>query len=454
MAFSSLPFLFGFLPVFFLLYYLLPFRLKNFWLFVGSLGFYAYSCREMPWYFLYPCAGTLVTYLLGRWIRRGHRGWLTVGVLLHVGVLFYFKYAAFFAGMVGFTLEPKPLPLGLSFFTFQALAYLFDVYRGKIKGEKSLLVVGNLLTMFPHMASGPILDTDLTRRKLRNRTMSLAMVDNGLREFCLGLGMKVLLADQIGKLWSETAAIGYDSISTPLAWMALLAFTLQIFFDFYGYSRMAVGLGLMLGIPMPRNFDYPYLATSVTDFWRRWHITLGRWFRDYLYIPLGGSRGGAFKTVRNLLIVWLCTGLWHGAGWTFLLWGLLQFVLLVLEKSGLKKLLDAVPLLGHLYMMLVIPLSWLVFALPSLEQIKLYLSRLFPADGLWQGAFALDYVKYGKAYGWLLLAGLLFSTPLPRKLYRKIADSNWSALLLILIFWVCLYCLYQGANDPFLYFSF
>ena len=265
-----------------------------------------------------------------------------------------------------------------------------------------------------------------------------------------------MLANQLGRLWSQVGAIGYESISTPLAWMGIIAFSLQLYFDFYGYSLMAQGIGWILGFQIPRNFAYPYQSLTMTEFWRRWHITLGKWFRDYVYIPLGGNRKGFVIMVRNLLTVWLLTGFWHGADWNFLLWGLLLFALISVEKMGLGRILNRFPAAGHLYMALVIPLNWLVFAISQPPQILIYLQRLFPfftAPGTYTW-FEGDYLKYGRIYGLSLLAGLIFMTDLPRRIYSRHRRSFLTAVILIVLFWLCVYCIKMGMDDPFLYFRF
>lgn len=461
MVFSSLEFLFGFMPLFLIVYYLLTPKGKNVWLLLGSLAFYTYGSWSNPVHLLVLLAGFVWNYVLARFIGDRRRTfWFVLGVLTDLGLLFYFKYASFFLGAIrdalhlGWDVTEKALPLGISFFTFRAISYLTDVYWGKERAERSLLSVGIYFLMFPTVVSGPLARYGEIRDRLTKRTVSLTTVDHGLREFVIGLGLKVLLADQIGKLWSDVSAIGYESISTPLAWMALLAYSFQLYLDFYGYSRMAVGLGLMLGFQLPRNFCYPYTARSMTQFWRQWHMSLGQWFRDYVYIPLGGSREGRFKTFRNLMVVWLCTGLWHGAGWNFLLWGLILFLLLAIEKAGWKHVLDEHRIVSRIYMFLTIPLTWLVFAISDLGQLKTYFLRLFPVNGPFLGAFARDYLKYGKMYGVLLLVCVLFCTPLPRRLYRKLSQRPWVIPVLLAILWGSLYCLFQGVNDPFLYFRF
>jgi alginate O-acetyltransferase complex protein AlgI len=464
MVFSSLPFILGFLPIFFIVYYIIPYRFKNIWILIGSLAFYAYGTKDLPLHFVLLCVSIIINTRLGRAIDRHpqHRKrWLIVGLAYNFGCLFIFKYSAFFLNNIGhifgadWSIKPLTLPLGISFFTFQITSYLIDVYRRVFPAERSCITVGTYISMYPQLIAGPIVTYSSVREQMKHRQHSYHMFDVGLREFCIGLGLKVLLANQIGNLWSDVSAIGFESISTPLAWMGIAAYSFQIYFDFYGYSRMAIGLGLMMGIRFPHNFHYPYTTRSMTDFWRRWHITLGSWFREYVYIPLGGNRKGKLLTVRNMLIVWLFTGLWHGASWNFILWGLILFVLLMIEKAGLKKLLDRFPLIGHLYMCLVIPLTWLIFAVTDLSQIGIYLERLFPfLGGTSEFIYALDYVKYGKTYGVLLLVCLLFCTPIPRRIYKQLSKSIIGTILVLAIFIASLYCLYIGLNDPFLYFRF
>ena len=347
------------------------------------------------------------------------------------------------------------LPIGISFYTFQIISYLVDVYRRETKAEKSLISLGTYLCMFPQLIAGPIVNYHLIQEQLHKRKHSMVKVESGLKVFALGLAYKVLLANRVGHLWTEVTAIGYESISTPLAWMSIVAYSLQLYFDFYGYSLMAIGLGRMMGFDFPQNFNNPYMAVSMTDFWRRWHMTLGGWFREYVYIPLGGNRGGFAKTVRNMFVVWLLTGLWHGARWKFVLWGLLLFVLLFVEKAGLGKVLERHKALGHIYMILWIPLSWLVFVITDLSQLGIYLQKLFPFFGstgtvLFQG----DYLKYGKTYGIYLVLGILFATGVQEKLLKKNKNRLWVILLLLALFWASVYCMYLGMDDPFLYFRF
>ena len=471
MVFSSIAFIMYFMPVFFLVYYILPASYKNAWLFLASLGFYYYGVRGNPGYLLLMIMSVVVNFVAGKLIeaqktKRARKAWLVVGIVYDLGWLILFKYLGFlienlnalFGAMhVKVQLETWNLilPIGISFYTFQIISYLVDVYRRETKAEKSLISLGTYLCMFPQLIAGPIVNYHLIQEQLHKRKHSMVKVESGLKVFALGLAYKVLLANRVGHLWTEVTAIGYESISTPLAWMSIVAYSLQLYFDFYGYSLRAIGLGRMMGFDFPQNFNNPYMAVSMTDFWRRWHMTLGGWFREYVYIPLGGNRGGFAKTVRNMFVVWLLTGLWHGASWNFVLWGLLLLVLLVVEKAGLGKVLERHKALGHIYMILWIPLSWLVFVITDLSQLGIYLQKLFPFFGstgtvLFQG----DYLKYGKTYGIYLVLGILFATGVQEKLLKKNKNRLWVILLLLALFWASVYCMYLGMDDPFLYFRF
>ncbi len=446
MVFSSLEFIFVFLPVFIIIYYISPGKFKNYWLLIGSLGFYIYGTLDSSLHILLLGASIFINYLLGLAIKNHQERknyWLTLGLIYNLGQLFIFKYT----GLL--------LPIGISFYTFQIVSYLVDIYIDRTEAEGSIVNLATYITMFPKLTSGPIVRYEKIKNQLKARKHSLKLFDNGLRDFTIGLGLKVLLANQIGGMWTDISAIGYESISTTLAWMGIIAFSLQIYFDFYGYSLMAIGLGKMIGFQLPQNFNYPYLSVTMTDFWRRWHISLGAWFRDYAYIPLGGNRRGPFKTIRNLLFVWLLTGMWHGSSWNFILWALILFLLISLEKTGLKDVLDRHKWLGHIYMFFCIPLTWLVFAITDLSQLVIYFNRLFPFfQDRAINVFEYDYMKYGKMYGIILIIGILFSTKVPRTIYNKIKDSILGSALLLIIFWASIYYLYMGLNDPFLYFRF
>ena len=475
MVFSSLEFIFRFLIFFLIAYYITPKRFRNVILLAGSLFFYAWG---EPIYLILIILSILVNHRLGRSIekhseKKGLQRFLFFLALLYdFGMLFLFKYADFFIDnlnalfafakpYIGYNLPVLrklglTLPLGISFYTFQIASYIIDIYRKKHPSEKSVLQLGVYLCMFPQLIAGPIIVYSNVSAQIKERTYSLEDFEDGLKTFVIGLGSKVLLANRIFLLWNNIQVTGFDCISTPLAWLGAFAYSFQIFFDFFGYSLMAIGLGKMLGFRIPDNFNYPYMATSVSDFWRRWHITLGAWFREYIYIPLGGNRKGHLRTIRNLFLVWALTGLWHGANWNFVIWGLLFFVLISLEKLFLGKVFRAVPFLGHLYIIALIPLTWILFAITNAHDLWIYFTRLFPflnGSSLWS-VHHTDYIEALHMYGPIFLVCILFSTPLPAKLYRRFKNNIITLLILLAIFWLSIYYLAISSNNPFLYFRF
>lgn len=464
MVFSSLEFIFWFLPFFIVIYYLLPKKLKNLCIFVFSLCFYAYGAIETPSYIALIFISVIINYILGLKIensKKHRKAYFVVGVIFDFGCLFIFKYADFFIenlnilfGKSGFSLPLTDLilPIGISFYTFQIVSYLADVYRGTVKAEKSFINLGAYIIMFPQLIAGPIVRFQDIQKDLKCRKHSGKMFTEGVKLFVLGLGYKVLLANQIGNLWNDINSIGYESISTPLAWMGIYAYSMQIYFDFFGYSLMAIGLGKLIGFTLPQNFNNPYVSHSMTEFWRRWHMTLGSWFREYVYIPLGGNRKGQLRTYINLLTVWFFTGFWHGADWNFVLWGLMLFLIIAFEKSAFGKILNKHKGFGRLYMFFLIPLSWLVFAVDDLNKLAVYAGRLFGIGG--NNIFAGDFIKYRKTYGILMLIGLVFCTALPSYLYKKFKNNSLIYPLLLTVFGLSVYCLYMGMNDPFMYFRF
>ena len=470
MVFSSFTFLFYFLPIFLLVYFLFPAVGRNAVLFGASLLFYFYGVREHPAYLLLILVSVFGNYMAARLIaacrqESWRRVWLLAGMTWNIGSLFWFKYLDFLSANMNALLKRMgmessipavnlPLPIGISFYTFQISSYLLDVYWKKVPVERSILTLGTYLCMFPQLIAGPIVTYSQVQARMQFRIHSYGNVEEGLREFTIGLALKVLIANRVGSLWTQMGTIGYDSISCPLAWLGIAAFTLQIYFDFYGYSLMARGLGLIMGFQFPDNFRNPYLARSMTEFWRRWHMTLGGWFREYVYIPLGGNRHHPY---RNLFFVWMLTGLWHGASWNFVLWGFFLFLLLLLEKRGLAAVFDRLPFLGHLYMLAVIPLSWLVFAVTDLGQLVTYLGRLFPffrQPGSAANVFQGDFAKYAVAYFLSLAAAVFCCTGIPRKLYEKRKDTFLVTFGLLILFWASVYCMYLGLDDPFLYYQF
>lgn len=464
MVFSSLNFVLIFMPVFFACYYIVPDKWKNAVLLIGSLSFYLVGTLKTPYHFALFVLSIIVDFEVGVGIekyQKHKKAILVSGILFHLIALSVFKYSDFvFSQLTPFIpkLSEIPslgLPIGISFYTFQGISYIADVYRGKTKAEKSVLRYAVYIAMFEQLIAGPIVTYSRVKGSLKSRKINASAVLCGLGMFIFGLGLKVLLANPIGKLWSQTLAIGFESVSTPLAWMALFAYSFQIYFDFFGYSLMAVGLGKMLGFKLPKNFDHPYMSLTVTEFWRRWHITLGSWFREYVYIPLGGNRCSKARNLFNLLFVWLLTGIWHGAGYNFLLWGFILFLLIATEKYLTGKFLNSHPAIGHIYMILIIPLMWAVFAVSDMRELGILFTRLFPFFGTGAlSVFKYDFLKYLKEYCLFFIVSILLSTRLPYKLLERIKNSVFVPILLLVIFSASIYCMYKGFDDPFLYFRF
>lgn len=462
MVFSSLEFIFVFLPTFLIVYGFSPKKLKNAVIFAGSVLFYALGVKD-PVYVCLFLLTILFNFIIAQFIAESERHsklWLTAGIVFDLWWLAFFKYTGFIFTNINslgasLTVRDIVLPIGISFYTFQNISYIIDVYRKNTAPEKSFISYGAYISMFPQLIAGPIVTYGSVAKALHSRRHSMHRIENGLRTFTLGLGCKVLVANQLAGLWRDISTIGFESISSPLAWMGIIAYSFQLYFDFCGYSLMSIGLGRLMGFDLPENFDYPYLALTMRDFWRRWHKTLGAWFRDYVYIPLGGGRRGTLITVRNYFIVWALTGLWHGASWNFVIWGLTLFTLIMLERFVYGGFLEKHKLAGHLYMMLVIPLTWLIFAIPDLPQLLIYFKRLFPF--IPQTTFAVkhgDYLSSLRTYWKFFAAGLLLSTKLPMMIYRRIRRNILGVLVLLAIFWGSVWCMYKGMDDPFMYFRF
>lgn len=457
MVFSSLTFIFIFLPIFLLIYYGAKPKYRNLVIFVASLIFYGIGIAGNPLYIVLFMVSIGVNYLIGieMMITSKRKRLLIAGIGYNFFWLLLFKYASFFFS--GFIKLPElVLPLGISFYTFQMVSYIIDVYRKETKPEPSFVTMGAYISMFPQLIAGPIVTYKTVRNELhRERLFSVTQFAEGIMTFTVGLGLKVLLANQIGNLWENIQNIGFENISTQLAWLGAFGFSFQLYFDFWGYSLMAIGLGKMVGIRLPENFNHPYTAVSMTDFWRRWHITLGQWFRNYLYIPLGGNRTSKTKWIRNLFIVWMFTGLWHGAGFNFLLWGFVLFVILLCEKLLYGKQLERRPWFGHIYMFFLIPLTWTIFKITDLSQLAIYFQRLFPFfDQTERYYYAGDYLRNLSEFKFVLAGCVLFSTRLPMRIIEKMKNHIYGFVIFIAIFWASLYCLFMGMNDPFLYFRF
>lgn len=454
MLFSGLTFLYYFLPAVLMLYFLVPDRLKNGVLLLSSLFFYAWG---EPRYVLLMLFAIALFYICGQGIGSAGQGmkkiWLMISIVLGAAMLVVFKYADFFLGSwnsltgMQLPLTKLALPIGISFYTFQCMSYTVDVYRGRAQPQKNLIDFGTYVSLFPQLIAGPIVRYTDVERELRNRTHSLENVHLGLRRFLFGLGKKVLLANQFGELTALYRSTGEKSVL--FCWLYGVAFALHIYFDFSGYSDMAIGLGRVFGFHFPENFDYPYLSRSITEFWRRWHMTLGGWFRDYVYIPMGGNRVSKGRWVMNILTVWMLTGLWHGASWNFVLWGLVFAFFLLLEKwiPGLKKL--PAPW-NHLYVLLTVMLSFVLFNGENLAQVAQDLSGMFGLAGL--PPVTTESVYYLRSFGPLFLIGILGATPLPKRLGQKWTALEVPAMVLLLLLSTAY--LVDGSFNPFLYFRF
>ena len=465
MSFTTIEFMFRFLPIFLIVYYVVPTRYKNMILLIGSFVFYAWG---QHFYLLLLMLSIVVNYTFGRLIgerRAQKKPLLVLGLIYNFGLLVFFKYTNFFIENINALLTATHIqiptisvimPLGISFYTFQVVSYLVDVYRGEQRPVKNIINLGVYIAMFPQVTSGPIgLYSELEPTLLR-RHCSVLNLESGLKTFILGMGAKMLLANPMGTLWAGMSRYGYETLSCPYAWLGAFGYSFQLYFDFAGYSLMAMGLGQMLGLYVPRNFDHPYISGSMAEFWRRWHMTLGRWFKKYLYFPLGGSRCSFAKTIRNTFVVWAFTGLWHGASWNFVLWGLIFFVLLTIERLGLGKLLARTKVLKHIYVIFLIPLTWVVFALPNMQDIATYFSRLFPffADDTASFVNTKDVVRALHDYWYLLIASVVFCLPFPSRWYEKHKNSKLVILGLVLIYLMSVYKMQTQTSNPFLYYQF
>ena len=461
MLFSGIPFLFYFLPAVVGVYFLLPNKLKNAWLLLSSLFFYAWG---EPKYVLLMVATIALFFgcglAIGRCKNQGWKQfWLIVSVVISLGLLAVFKYADFFIesfnALTGISLPllRLALPIGISFYTFQCLSYTIDVYRGEAQVQKNILSFGTYVSLFPQLIAGPIVRYVDVARQLDNRSHSWEDFCLGLRRFLGGLGKKILIANQLGQLCDIFRASGEKSLL--FYWMYAIAFTLHIYFDFSGYSDMAIGLGRIFGFRFVENFNYPYLSRSVAEFWRRWHISLGSWFRDYVYIPLGGNRVSRGRWVLNILVVWMLTGLWHGAAWNFVLWGLVYAVALLLEKwiSSLQKLPDV---FRRGYVLLIVIIGFVLFNAANLNQAAADLGGMFGFGGV--PLVSAESLYYLRSYGLLLVSAVIGATPLVKRLAQKMENTKVGAVLeplvLIALLLICTAYLVDGSFNPFLYFRF
>ncbi|MBQ3587542.1 MAG: MBOAT family protein [Oscillospiraceae bacterium] len=460
MIFSNIFFLFRFLPVVLLIYYRVPYKYKNGVITIASLIFYSWG--EVK-YFPIMIASTVVDFFSSQYIER-HRGdksrmrqGLACSVMFNLGCLMFFKYTDFFISNINaFTgtsipLLRIPLPLGISFYTFQTMSYTIDVYRGKVDAEKNIINFSAFVTMFPQLIAGPIVLYSDIREKLNTHEgrITLEGINEGIKLFILGVGKKVLIANNVGALWTDIETMGFAAVSTPLAWLGIVAYSLQIYFDFSGYSLMAIGLGKMLGFDFPQNFNLPYISKSITEFWRRWHMTLSGWFREYVYIPLGGNRKGLKRQILNMLVVWFLTGFWHGADWNFMLWGLYYFALLTIEKVFLLKWLKEHPVPARVYTLLAIAVGWAIFYITDLPSLGGFIIKMFSfTDGVGAGYYLRNYAAS-------IAVGILCSTTLTTKFWEKYKNNNLVMIpLLTVIFLISVAYLVDSTYNPFIYFRF
>lgn len=465
MLFSSITFLYYFLPLVLILSIVAPKKGKNLVLLLASLVFYAWG---EPSYVVLMVLMILVGYLTGRLLaqknERLRKMVLVVGIALCLGALGYFKYWDFFLENINAVFHTKlslrnlSLPIGISFYTFQIISYMADVYRGRAKPQKNLLTLATYVSMFPQLIAGPIVRYVDVEQQLSDRSFSIDQAAGGIRRFLLGLGKKVLIANTLGEFCQ--AYVQGEGQSVVFVWAYAIATGLQVYFDFSGYSDMAIGLGRLFGFSFPENFQYPFTATSITDFWRRWHITLGTWFRDYVYIPLGGNRTGTWKWMRNLFLVWFLTGFWHGAAWNFVGWGLYFAVLLLAEKKWLLAFLQEKKLLARIYVLVTVCISFVLFDASGISQAVWRIGSMFGAGGL--PLFTPETAYYLRSHGVILVTALFGATPLVSKAARAVA--GWKKLSLVtavaeiaglfLLLIVVTAFLIDGSFNPFLYFRF
>lgn len=473
MIFSSIPFLYYFLPMVLLLYYIVPKRCKNGALLLSSLVFYAWG---EPKAVIVMIVSIMTSYLCGILIgfyKRKESRWSRVFFILGAGIslsfLLYFKYMGFFISNISavtgisMPIAKVALPVGISFYTFQLVSYLADVYRGTVSEQKNLIDLAAYVVMFPQLIAGPIVRYTDIALQLKQRSHSFEQMAQGIQRFVIGMSKKVLIADALGKLCSYFQ--DSSDLSVLYIWLYGIAFMLQIYFDFSGYSDMAIGLGKMFGFTFMENFDYPYISRSITEFWRRWHISLGSWFRDYVYIPLGGNRASKKRWLFNILVVWMLTGFWHGAAWNFILWGLYFAVLLLIEKTWLHTFLEKHKIIAHIYVLLLVLFGFVMFNAPSVAVGLTQIGNMF---GYNLPLISAESCYYLKSYGVVLILAMIGATPLPKRVYeilkrnvQSVKRPMCAAILSYVEMLVCIGLLLlmtayfvDGSFSPFLYFRF
>ncbi len=473
MVFSSLLFLFRFLPAVLLLYYIAPRKIRNLVLFLFSLLFYAWGEPKYVFLMLFSITmdffmGQMVAKSKARNNRKAAKRFLTISIVVNLSILAFFKYADFIIGTInnvaGLSLPMLsiPLPIGISFFTFQTMSYVIDVYKGATKVQKNWVNYGTYVSMFPQLIAGPIVQYKTIAEQMEHRKENASDFAEGIHRFLLGMGKKVLLANTIGLLCDAVMALEITQVPVLTAWLGAIAYTFQIYFDFSGYSDMAIGLGKMFGFHFLENFNYPYISRSITEFWRRWHISLSSWFKEYVYIPLGGNRRGVFLQARNILVVWMLTGIWHGASWNYVLWGVYYGILLMLEKFLLKPVLKHLPgVLQNVYTMVLVIFGWVLFKCEDLSYCFSYLKAM--VGGFHAGWIGRESMYLLRNYGALLVILLFGCTMIPKKIGHRITgkfgETSWIGLVLRIvwyggIFLISLAYLVDATYNPFLYFRF
>lgn len=465
MLFSGITFLYYFLPIVLILYYLVPKQFKNVVLLIASFVFYAWG---EPKYVFLMILSIIIGYAAGLLMDKlPRKAVMVISVSLCLLFLFFFKYTNFFINNINniaktqLPLIKVVLPIGISFYTFQIISYIVDVYFERVPKQKNILHLATYITMFPQLIAGPIVRYSDINEQLGNRSFRACDLADGIRRFVIGLSKKVLLANQLGELCQVFETSGQQSVA--FYWLYALATTLHIYFDFSGYSDMAIGLGKLLGFHFPENFDYPYMSKSITEFWRRWHMSLGSWFRDYVYIPLGGNRKGIKRQIINIFIVWMLTGFWHGAEWNFVIWGLYFAVLLFIEKLWLLKKLEHQKIIGHIYVLFFVIISFVIFNAGSANDIPVYLKNMFFMGALKNtGLLGAEYLYYLKSYSLILLLAVIGATNWPKQLYARMKTDVRVEKVMVVLEPIGILCLLllstayliDGSFNPFLYFRF
>jgi len=466
MEFSSLLFLFIFFPIFIFSYFIFKNRTyRNIILLIFSLFFYAWG---EPIYILLMILSIIVNYFLAIFIDKYNKKAkliLLISIIFNIGLLIIFKYTDFLIDSFNLIFDTDmqrqniALPIGISFYTFQVLSYVIDVYWKKVNVQKNILFLGCYITAFPQLIAGPIVKYSTVEKELINRNENIEETASGIRLFIRGLAKKVIIANNVGFIADSILLLSPNEYGFIGSLVAMVSYTLQIYFDFSGYSDMAIGMGRMLGFHFDKNFDYPYISKSITEFWRRWHISLSTWFKEYVYIPLGGNRVGKLRLILNILIVWILTGIWHGASFNFLLWGLFYGIILLVEKLVLGKILKKLPnALKHIYVIIVVIIGWTIFRNESIVQIKNVLSSLIGVNGL--GDFNIFIFTQTLSFKYLIafVLGIVFSTPILSKIFTKFKTIKYFDLvldiLIIIVFILCIINLVSGSYNPFIYFRF